>query len=118
MSTSTVPPAETAAAGLLSDRAWEGKEYIAGWVDAPATIESTEPATGEVLATAGLADVGSVDRAIATAAAAQREWAATPLTERIAVVDRVSALIREHFSELESWIVRESGSIPPKAAPS
>jgi benzaldehyde dehydrogenase (NAD) len=117
MSTSTVPSAQNApAAGLLSDRAWEGKEYIAGWVDAPSTIASTEPATGEVLGTSGLADVGSVDRAVAAAAAAQAEWAATPMHERIAVVDRVSALIQQHFDELQGWIVRESGSIPPKAA--
>ena len=116
MSTTTVPPAETAASGLLTDRAWEGKEYIAGWVDAPSTIESTEPATGEVLGTAGLADTGSIDRAVAAAAAAQGEWAATPMHERIAIVDRVSALLMQHFDELQSWIVRESGSIPPKAA--
>jgi len=116
MSTTTPAPTETAASGLLTDRAWEGKEYIGGWVDAPSTLESTEPATGEVLGTAGLADVGSVDRAIAAAAAAQREWAATPLQERIAIVDRVSQVILRHFDELQGWVIRESGSILPKAA--
>ena len=39
---------------LLGDeKTWSGRIFSDGWVDAPETIESTEPATGDVLGTAG-----------------------------------------------------------------
>ena len=100
---------------LLGDMSWEGRIFSDGWVDAPATIESTEPATGAVLATAGIGDAATVARAASSAARAQREWAATPATERMAVVRRAAGLLEQHRAELIRWLVRESGSIPPKA---
>ena len=100
---------------LLDEAKWSGRIFSDGWVDAPDTIESTEPATGEVLGSAGVANAETVARAAASAAAAQREWAATPITERVAVVRRAAELIEQHRPELIGWLVRESGSIPPKA---
>ena len=107
---------ETTADSLLADKAaWSGRIFSDGWVDAPETIESTEPATGEVLATAGAGNAETVAKAAASAARAQREWAATPITERVAVVRRAAELMERHRAELVRWLVREGGGIPPKA---
>jgi benzaldehyde dehydrogenase (NAD) len=100
---------------LLDESTWSGRIFSDGWVDAPETIESTEPATGEVLGTAGAGNADAVARAAASAARAQRGWAATPISERAAVVRRAAELIEKHRPELIQWLVRESGSIPPKA---
>ena len=79
-------------------------------------IETVEPATGEVLGTAGGGDAETIARAAKSAAAAQRAWAETPFTDRVAVVRRAGELMERHRPELERWLVRESGSIHGKAA--
>ena len=102
--------------GLLADEAtWSGRIFSDGWVDAPDTIESSEPATGEALATAGMGNAETVAKAAASAARAQREWGATPIGERVAVVRRAAELVERHRAELVRWLVREGGGIPPKA---
>jgi benzaldehyde dehydrogenase (NAD) len=103
------------AEALLDPQRWTGRIFSDGWVDAPATIETVEPATGQVLGTAGAADVAAVARASASAARAQPQWAALPATERTAVVRRAAELLERHRPELERWLIRESGSIPGKA---
>jgi len=101
---------------LLADESkWSGRIYSDGWVDAPETIESTEPATGETLGTAGVGNAETVAKAAASAARAQREWAATPFTERVAVIRKAAQLMDRHRQELIGWLVREGGGIPPKA---
>ena len=45
---------------LLNEQDWTGKIFSDGWVDAPETIETIEPATGDVLGTAGVANAASV----------------------------------------------------------
>jgi benzaldehyde dehydrogenase (NAD) len=100
---------------LLDEATWTGRIFSDGWVDAPETIESTEPATGEVLGTAGAGNAEAVAKAAASAARAQREWAATPFTERVAVVRRTGEVLERHRAELIRWLVREGGAIPPKA---
>ena len=102
-------------AALLDEATWSGRIFSDGWVDAPETIESTEPATGEVLGTAGAGNAETVAQAAASAARAQRGWAATPISERVAVVRRAAELIEKHRPELIQWLIRESGAIPPKA---
>jgi benzaldehyde dehydrogenase (NAD) len=102
--------------GLLAHEAtWSGRIFSDGWVDAPETIESFEPATGEVLATAGAGNAESVTKAAESAARAQRDWGATPISERIAVIRRAAELFERHRPELIRWSVREGGAIPPKA---
>ena len=81
---------------LLNEQDWTGKIFSDGWVDAPETIETIEPATGEVLGTAGVANAASVAAAAKSAARAQREWAAMPMTERVAVVRRAGELLERH----------------------
>jgi benzaldehyde dehydrogenase (NAD) len=107
---------EQAVSELLHEQDWTGKIYSDRWVDAPETIETIEPATGEVLGTAGVADAASVAAATRSAARAQREWAALPITQRAAIVRRAGELLERYRGEIAGWMVRESGSIPPKAA--
>jgi benzaldehyde dehydrogenase (NAD) len=117
MSTTTEKPAAVEASDgqLLDESRWSGKIFSDGWVDAPDTIEVTEPATGEVLGSAGAADADTVARACASAAAAQREWAATPFGERVAIVRKAGEALDRHREEIIGWMVRESGCIQPKA---
>ena len=112
--TTTQQP-ETAADNLLDEQQWTGKIFSDGWVDGPDTISVTEPATGDELGTAGAGDAAAVARATESAAAAQREWAATPFSERVGVVRKAAELLERHRGEVLGWLVRESGSIPPKA---
>ena len=53
---------------LLDDRDWSERIYSDGWVDAPETIKTTEPATGDVLGTVGVGDAASIARASASLA--------------------------------------------------
>ncbi|GAA4358272.1 benzaldehyde dehydrogenase [Angustibacter luteus] len=101
---------------LLDGTGWHGKVFSDGWTtssggDAPVT----EPATGDELARAGSADAADVDRAVASAAAAQTAWAATNFEERAAVLRAVGRIFEEQADHLRDWIVRETGGIPPKA---
>ena len=84
---------EQAVENLLNEDDWTGKIYSDGWVDAPETIEIIEPATGESLGVAGVANAASVAAATKSAAKAQRAWAATPLSERIAIVRRAGEIL-------------------------
>jgi benzaldehyde dehydrogenase (NAD) len=102
--------------GLLDPSVWTGKLFSGGWV-APAGGERAvvEPATGEELGRVGLADAEDVARAAALAAEAQPAWAAASYEERARVLRRAGALWEEHAAEVRDWLVREAGSIPPKA---
>jgi benzaldehyde dehydrogenase (NAD) len=95
---------------------WHGKIYLDGWTaggggDAPVR----EPATGAELARIGIANADDVARAATIASAAQVEWAARPHFERAAVLRKAGDLLLEHAADIHSWIIRETGSIPPKA---
>lgn len=101
--------------GILDTGAWSGKIYIDGWTaGSGGTQPVTEPATGAQIGEIGLAGRDDVDRAAASAAQAQREWADVKPSERAAVVRRAGALFEEHAEEISDWLMRESGSIAPK----
>ncbi|KQW45101.1 benzaldehyde dehydrogenase [Nocardioides sp. Root1257] len=101
---------------LLDAATWTGKIFIDGWTDGGGGVATAvEPATGESLGEYGVASVDDVRRAATRAAEAQREWAARKPEERAAVLRRAGQLFEEHAAEIEDWIVREAGSIPPKA---
>jgi benzaldehyde dehydrogenase (NAD) len=57
-----------------------------------------------------------VGAAAEVAATAQRDWAARTPEERAAVLRRAGDLWEQHAEEIQSWLVREAGSIPPKGA--
>ena len=92
----TETPVESTVGDLLDEGQWTGKIFSGGWVDAPAEIETVEPATGEVLGRAGGGDAEAIARAAKAAAAAQPAWAATPFNERVAVIRRAAGLMELH----------------------
>src|SRR3954463_2113474 len=102
---------------LLDGVAWEGKVFKGGaWTDGRGgTYAVVEPATGKELGTMGQADAEDVAEAAASAAEAQKEWAALPHTARAAVLRRAGDLWAEHADEIRDWNVREVGAIPPMA---
>src|SRR5215207_4727022 len=101
---------------LLDDAAWQGRIYSNGWVAAHGgTLDSTEPATGAVLAQVGLADAEDVAAATAAAAQAQPAWAEQIGPARAAMIRRAAAVLTEHRAEFERWLVREGGAVPGKA---
>lgn len=102
---------------LLDGTEWSGRIFTGKWEPSNGgTLLSVEPATGDTLAEVGLADPSDVARACETARAAQPAWAATPGPERAAVLRRAAAVVEENRAELESWLIREGGSIGGKAA--
>src|SRR5262245_55585316 len=116
MTAVTEPVEATGVESLLDERRWTGKIFSDGWVDAPVQVEAVEPATGEVLGTAGGGDADTIRRAASSAAAAHREWAQAPFSDRVAVVRRAAELMEHHRPELSRWLTRETGSIPGKVA--
>ena len=75
----------------------------------------TDKATGEVLAFAATATTADTDRAVAGAVAAQRDWYATPATERAAILRRGGEILQRDAARFKDVLVREGGATGPKA---
>jgi len=102
---------------LLDGADWAGKIYSSGWAAAQGgTLQTLEPATGAVLAEVGLANKGDVEQAARAAAAAQPGWAARTGPERAALLRRAARVLEDNHEEFETWLVREGGAVPGKAA--
>lgn len=96
--------------------AWDSKIFSGGFIaGSGGTAEVTAPATGEVIATVGRADVADLEAAVAAAKAAQPAWAALPYTERAAVMTKAAALLEAAPERLIRWLVPEAGSGQGKA---
>lgn len=70
------------------------------------TINSFEPATGEMLWTG---EVGDVDREVAAARAAWASWAARPLAVRVETLRRFANTVRGQRDKFADLIARETG---------
>jgi len=87
--------------------------YINGRWEAPESgeyIDIENPATEEVFASIALSGINDVDRAVAAARIAFPKFAATPQSERVALLQRIAAEIearRDHIAEL---VTAEMGS--------
>lgn len=102
--------------GLLDTTTWHGSIFSDGWVEAAGGSQAVRsPATREEIGRVGLANADDVSRACARAAQAQRDWAAASYLDRAAVLRRAGQLFEQHADEIGDWLVREAGSIPPKA---
>jgi len=100
----------------LDGARWDGRIYLGGWVAGGAGDRVVRaPATGDELGRVGMASPADVATAAEQGTVAQREWAARPYTERAAVFRRAGDLLTEHATEIQDWIVRESGSVTGKA---
>src|SRR6516225_5058685 len=101
---------------FLDESTWRGKVFSGGWrAAAGGEAPVVEPATGAELGRAGIASPADVAAAAAAAAAAQPGWAATPHTERAALLRRAGDIWKAHAAEIEQWSIREGGKIPPAA---
>jgi benzaldehyde dehydrogenase (NAD) len=101
---------------LLDVSVFTGKIFNGDWSPAGAgNLPVVEPATGQTLATVGLASVADAHTAASQAAAAQKAWATTKPEERAAVFRRAGDLWHQHEAEIGQWIMRETGAIAPKA---
>jgi benzaldehyde dehydrogenase (NAD) len=95
---------------------WDGQLYSSGWRSAEGgTIDVFEKATGERLATVGLAAATDVAQATKRAAAAQPAWAATSFEERAAILRRAAELLEQRSADVIDWLVRETGEIRARA---
>ena len=81
-------------------------EYVESTGD---LIEVTYPYTGEVIARLHAATPDLIDRAIASAAQAQIEWAARAPVERARILQRAVAIIRERGDELAQLETLDTG---------
>ncbi len=108
--------ATTAADVLLDPAQWAGRIFDGAWREGEGGDAAVlEPATGEELGRIGVATPADVATSCAAAAAAQPAWAATSFEERAAVLRRAGDLWERRAAEVEAWIVREAGSLAPKA---
>ncbi|CAB3805832.1 betaine-aldehyde dehydrogenase [Paraburkholderia fynbosensis] len=86
--------------------------YIGGaYVDATSgeTFDTLDPATGETLASVEQASAADIERAVLTAQAGQREWAALTAMQRSRVLRRAVDLLRERNDELALLETRDTG---------
>ena len=88
-----------------------GKILIDGeWRDgAGAEFQSFDPATGEAVWSGKGATGADVGDAVSAARAAFKDWALTPLAERIAIVERYRDLVKRDAEDLARLISRETG---------
>ncbi|SDZ99224.1 CoA-acylating methylmalonate-semialdehyde dehydrogenase [Marinobacterium iners] len=73
------------------------------------------PATQEVVARVPFATVDEVNRAVASAKEAFKSWRKVSLAQRMRIMLKFQALVREHTSELAALITEEHGKTLPDA---
>jgi len=101
---------------FLDSGRWEGRAFFADWAKTSAgVINVRNPATDAVIASVGIGGADDIARAANEARAAQPAWAKTLPSERARILNETADLLEANGSELTPWIMRESGSIRPKA---
>ena len=73
------------------------------------TFENLNPSTGECITEIECATREEVHAAVARARAAQREWARTPLEERIATVRKVAEILYADAEAMADTVTKEMG---------
>jgi len=101
---------------LLDTSIWDGRVYGGdGWCPAEGGVAAVrEPATGDTLTEVGVASPADIAKACASAAAAQQDWSQSWIT-RAAVLRQAAALLEQNAESFTEWLIRETGSIRPKA---
>ncbi len=101
--------------GLMNEASWRDRVFGGAWVSARGgVVDVREPASGDVLTRVGLASPADVAEAAARAAEAQPGWASMAPQERAQIFRDAAALVTTHGDDIKHWMVRETGSIPPK----
>lgn len=73
------------------------------------TLQVTNPATGEVLETLNLKTCEEMAAMVDAAVAAQKDWGAMPIYERVSLLYKFADLIDAHNPEIAKLIATESG---------
>jgi benzaldehyde dehydrogenase (NAD) len=103
-------------ATLMDRQIWTGKIFNGDWITPTGgQYPVIEPATGNQLGVIGRASLDDLQRAANQAAEAQKAWARAPFDERARVLRRAGELWEQQGGEIQQWLIRESGSIGPKA---
>lgn len=92
-----------------------GKLFSGDWHDAKHVVDAREPATGAVIAKVGYAGRDEIGQAAARARLAHSDWAGGAPDARAAILSAAARLAGEHAEEIIVWLMRESGSVRPKA---
>jgi benzaldehyde dehydrogenase (NAD) len=107
---------EGANVSLLDKSVWHGKAFSGEWKHTGGGDSAVvEPATGTELGRVGVGSPADIADAAAAAAAAQQAWAATPYTQRAAILRKAGEIWLANAAEIEDWNIRESGKITPAA---
>ncbi len=87
------------------------------WVSAMSgkTIESFNPATGELIGVVPESDALDIARAVDAAARAFEKWRKTPAPRRAEILHNAADLIRERKPQLGELLTREMGKVLPEA---
>lgn len=89
----------TAPAAIIDGREIRGRELL----------EVIDPYRSTTLGTVESADAGTVADAVTSATAAQRDWAAVPVTERSAVLRRTADLFEQNGTRIADTVTAEMG---------
>lgn len=73
------------------------------------TLKIFNPATADLIAEVPADDAGSVAAKAAAARAAQPDWAAVPMAQRLAIVQRYRAAVVANLEDLAATLTREVG---------
>lgn len=114
-STAESTKSAAAEARWLSSTIWSERAFTKGWVALSQSADVREPATGELLGRIAIASKDDIAAAATEARTAQASWAATAYDERAGVLRKAADSAERNREEIIDWIVRESGSIRPKA---
>src|SRR6185312_10889627 len=99
----------------LADLRWQGRVFDGSWIQSRAgTHDVLEPATGKVLAVAGLGNAADIEVAASRAALAQKSWASRGERERAAILRAAALQLEQDAAALSVLVARESGGILPK----
>lgn len=95
---------------LLDSSMWSGRKIHGDRGPAERIVTSTEPATGKLVGTVGLAVTEDVDIAVSAAAAAQTAWAAASYIERAQVLRSAAQIFTDNAAEIAELFAREAGA--------
>ncbi|MAD44232.1 MAG: benzaldehyde dehydrogenase [Oceanospirillaceae bacterium] len=95
---------------------WNQQLFTGNWTTGPLPAQQvTEPATGDVLGQIAMANAEFVSQRCQSARAVQSEWAALAYDEKATILRKAAAVAEQNFAAIVDWLIKESGSIRPKA---
>ncbi len=104
-----------AVSGLMNEALWRDRAFGGTWAPVSGGVcDVREPASGALLTRVGLALPADVSVAARRATDAQVAWVAMPAQDRAQIFRDAAGLVRTHADDIKHWMVRETGSIPPK----